>query len=473
MNWIERKLTSPGTDGLKPERVRVPPARDVLLALDDAGRASFWSRAIDAYVQRIVDGSRLPERPTTPMPGGHGTLYTDARHSLCTSYLYDRSPQERAHVVLNLLGAPVEDEQTREGYQAHAWRIAAAVWVVQNPVVVDGVEVGSQVLPSDRWMLVLAALYDVARRGVDSYSIYRTAVDRCNRTAPILSDAWASRAGYGHGGRQDIQRSRPEQWQQASASLAEGGPSADRLLAGLVLREICARLYVALSQRPKRTNTFFLQMAAWLKEASQAKPSSVGSNGDACAGAHQQALARLLPTLLEMRPFGGTGDADCGEAYPAEFRPYRGGSGVRLARMLRRLTPDVHGLVAQAHQLGVLIADRVMDPMLVVYRGDSWRRQEGDWIDHAAYWNLDSLMRQSVTQMGWSSPTPLPPSASRLQIQSFAREAKTSNRPDTHERTALAVQTALKGAPPSHRAEPSWCALCTTRRLFTRDAASR
>lgn len=467
MNWIERRLTSPGAAGLASVRIRVPPTPEAHAVLGSDAAAAFWNRAIDEWVSLLSNGAELPDRPTVPMPGGHGTLHTEGRADLCVSYLFARSPALRAHVVLHLLGAPAHHPPggrgTREGYQAHAFRLAAAVWIEQHPIAVDGVDAGSQVVAGDRWMLLLAALYDLARLGLRSSEHYRAAVERCSHAVPIQPVVLRSRAGYGENGRQGAQRSRPEQWEHAGATLRAGATKADRLLAGLVLRVICSRLHVVLAGRPKRTNTFFVQLGAWLRDALQSTESAFRPDAQDCTGPDLRELESTALALLEMRPFGGSDDIDCGDGYPAEFRPYRGGSGVRLAKILRRLDPDVHAAVTRSHKLGAVIADRALDPIEIVFRGNRVQREPGDWLDHAAYWNLESLMRQSVNQMGWGDAEALPSSASRLQIQSFTREVKTQTRSEAQERTALAVREALKGAPPGCQADHIGCALCAVR----------
>lgn len=464
MNWIERRFSSPGGAGLSPVRIRVP-TTPAGLSSGGATSADFWNRSIDAWVALIIDGAQQPDCPTVPMPGGHGTLHTDGRAELCISYLFGIPPELRAHVVLHLLGAPApasgEENGTREGYHAHAFRVAAAVWIEQHPVSVDGIDAGSRVVAGDRWMLVLAALYDVAGLGSRSGEHYRAAVRRCSGAAPIRSVALSSRSGFGEPGRQGAQRSTAAQWESAAQTLRRGGAEADRLLAGLVLRVVCSRLFVVLARRPKRTNAFFLQIGAWLRDALATPQTVAGPN--ACFGMALTAIEPMLRALLQTRPFGETGEIDCGEAYPAAFRPYRGGSGVRLARALRQIDHDLHPEVTRAWQLGALIADRVLDPIEIVCRSNRPQRRHGDWLDHMAYWNLESLMRQTVNQMSWGGADKLPSSSTRLQIQSFAREVKTSSQSEQLERTARAVHQAVESAPPRHGAPPANCGLCGSR----------
>ena len=447
----------------KIERILANSGRQVMVSVPAGQTPRFWNAAIDAICFALRNGATLPTRPTVPHSGGHGWLHLEARHLLCTGYLYAVSPQHRAYVQLRLVGDRAADDAAYDNWHGKETRVAFAQWFETQEIVIDNINLLYEpgvLRPRDRWALVLAALYELGQNNDLPADCYENAVTRCQDGKPLGAVSVNSSGGMLVGRKPgqsvaDWAREKAagsNSWARANADMRSSALQASSMLARLVLHVLSARLFIVLPDNVQGTQDFWLQLGRWLRQRSAGAPAAGCS---AYGGSHAGGIAALTPALLDIDHLGGNTSSAANPDWPECFNPYKGGSGPRLDLLLRHgVGPDLAAPFTQAYLLAVLIVDQLLDPLLARLGPDgAFQPALGAGFDWRSYNYLDGQARTL-------RDAPLRElRAARDRWQRLADEAHTDAERDDYcqqaEQAALEVQRLVARRQAARTADPS------------------
>jgi hypothetical protein len=326
-----------------------------------------------AIARRLRAAPDSADKPTVPMPGGHGTYFLDSRHFLGNPYLLEYSAETRAYYVLRLIGD--RDGSSSDWIKKNQWiarnmKHGLVHWL-RHFGMISGPQSDWNYMATGFVGALATLVSDLSRPGTHLYRARvqdwaETATRRLTATKQIERVTKVSDQGrYGR---------RNSTTLTAIPDKVVPQETSTRLLLRYFLYRLHSSLAVPyveqlnMRERGKPLPAYGCILALLRRIASR--------EYDRAPPQCSPMAARLLPEMTQIDAFGGWKRLSCDESppgteVPGYFQPYRGGTPITRQDVMSEvagLLPEMLTDMEAAHLLAVLMADMVIDPL------HAWRR---------------------------------------------------------------------------------------------------